>query len=148
MAAMAIGAPRGLPRGVPRLDRTVATSERRERFEREAEAVAALSHPHICPVFDVGHQDGIDFLAMEHLEGSRPWIWAMFGWFSDASTLASRSKRARRSASAAKASGKTLMATSRSSVVSRARYTSPMPPALGTRERHDCFTCVSHVCYD
>ena len=62
-----------------RLDRTVAIkvlpehlardSERRQRFEREARALAALSHPHICAVFDVGTQEGIDYLVMEHLEG-------------------------------------------------------------------------------
>src|SRR5271163_5082289 len=53
----------------------------------------------------------------------------MFGWFSEARTLASRSKRASRSGSRASASGKTLIATARSSFTSRARYTSPMPPA-------------------
>jgi serine/threonine protein kinase len=38
-----------------------ATSpEAKQRFEREARTLAALSHPHICPVFDVGTQDGID----------------------------------------------------------------------------------------
>lgn len=41
----------------------------RQRFEREARALATLSHPHICQVFDVGRQDGIDFLVMEYLEG-------------------------------------------------------------------------------
>jgi len=41
----------------------------RERFEREARAISSLSHPHICPLFDVGHQDGIDYLVMEYLEG-------------------------------------------------------------------------------
>ena len=40
-----------------------------QRFEREARAVAALSHPHICTLYDVGSQDGIDFLVMEYLEG-------------------------------------------------------------------------------
>ena len=43
--------------------------ELRERFEREARAVAALNHPHICTLHDVGHEDGIDFLVMEYLEG-------------------------------------------------------------------------------
>src|SRR5215471_9322020 len=62
-----------------RLDRIVAIkalpphlskdSELRDRFEREARAVAALNHPHICMLYDVGQQDGIDFLVMEFLEG-------------------------------------------------------------------------------
>ena len=46
-----------------------STAPLRDRFEREAKAVAALSHPHICTLHDVGQQDGIDFLVMEHLEG-------------------------------------------------------------------------------
>jgi Tol biopolymer transport system component/predicted Ser/Thr protein kinase len=41
----------------------------RERFEREARTVAALNHPHICTLYDVGRQDEIDFLVMEYLEG-------------------------------------------------------------------------------
>jgi serine/threonine protein kinase len=41
----------------------------RQRFEREARAVAALSHPHICTVHDIGQQDGTDFLVMEYLDG-------------------------------------------------------------------------------
>jgi serine/threonine protein kinase len=62
-----------------RLDRTVAikvlppdlTSDptARQRFEREARAVAALSHPHICTLHDIGHQDGTDYLVMEYLDG-------------------------------------------------------------------------------
>src|SRR4029077_114048 len=40
-----------------------------ERFEREARAISRLSHPHICPLYDVGQQDGIDYLVMEYLEG-------------------------------------------------------------------------------
>ena len=41
----------------------------RERFEREARAISSLKHPNICTLYDVGHQDGIDFLVLEYLEG-------------------------------------------------------------------------------
>src|ERR1700726_2108883 len=44
-------------------------AELRERFEREARIIACLNHPHICTLFDIGQQDGIDFLVMEYLEG-------------------------------------------------------------------------------
>src|ERR1700693_521184 len=46
-----------------------STPQLRERFDREAKPISSLSHPHICPLYDVGHQDGIDYLVMEHLEG-------------------------------------------------------------------------------
>jgi serine/threonine protein kinase len=46
-----------------------ADPDARQRLAREAKAVAALSHPHICSLFDIGHQDGTDFLVMEFLEG-------------------------------------------------------------------------------
>src|SRR5262249_39060285 len=62
-----------------RLDRTVAIkilptylSERldaKQRFEREAKAISALQHPNICTLFDVGSQNGTDYLVMEYLEG-------------------------------------------------------------------------------
>lgn len=41
----------------------------RQRLEREAKAVSKLSHPHICTLYDIGRQDGIDFLVMEYLDG-------------------------------------------------------------------------------
>jgi serine/threonine-protein kinase len=78
----------------PRLDRTVAikilpehvgaNAESKQRFEREAKALAALSHPHICSIFDVGEaipgqspdhpiaqspDSPVSYLVMEHLEG-------------------------------------------------------------------------------
>jgi Tol biopolymer transport system component len=62
-----------------RLDRTVAVKIlpsqfssdpiRKQRFEREAKTISSLNHPHICVLHDVGHQDGIDYLVMECVEG-------------------------------------------------------------------------------
>jgi Tol biopolymer transport system component len=68
-----------------RLDRTVAikvlpphwagTPEMKQRFEREAQAIAALNHPYICTLHDIGREAGdpsapaVDFLVMEYLEG-------------------------------------------------------------------------------
>ncbi len=46
-----------------------ADSSLRQRLEREAKAVSKLSHPHICTLHDIGHQDGVDFLVMELVEG-------------------------------------------------------------------------------
>jgi serine/threonine protein kinase/TolB-like protein len=43
--------------------------DHRQRFEREARAVSSLTHPHICALYDIGQQDGVDFLVMEYLEG-------------------------------------------------------------------------------
>jgi len=41
----------------------------RARLEREAKSISALNHPHICTLFDVGHQDGVLFLVMELIDG-------------------------------------------------------------------------------
>src|SRR5262245_63740033 len=48
----------------------VTDPERRSRFQREALAIAALNHPHICTLHDVGHDAGVDFLVMEFVEGA------------------------------------------------------------------------------
>ena len=79
----------------PRLGRDVAIkvlpaalasdSQFRERFEREARAVAALNHANICTVHDVGQHDDTHYLVMELLEGE---------------TLATRLERGRQSQSA------------------------------------------------
>jgi Tol biopolymer transport system component/predicted Ser/Thr protein kinase len=62
-----------------RLERTVAikvlsphlsaNEEVRQRFEREAKAISQLSHPHVCALYDVGREDGTEYLVMEFLEG-------------------------------------------------------------------------------
>src|SRR5262245_36330173 len=39
------------------------------RFNREAELIARLSHPHIVQIYEKGERDGIPFLAMEYCEG-------------------------------------------------------------------------------
>jgi eukaryotic-like serine/threonine-protein kinase len=62
-----------------RLDRTVAIKvlpshlssdpELKQRMEREARAISALQHANICTLYDIGTQDGSNFLVMEYLEG-------------------------------------------------------------------------------
>lgn len=62
-----------------RLDRQVAikvlaahlssSPELKQRMEREARAISSLNHPHICQLYDIGPQDGTDYLVMELLEG-------------------------------------------------------------------------------
>ena len=62
-----------------RLERTVAIKilpdhvagdpDLKQRFEREAKAISSLNHPHICTLYDVGSENGIEYLVMELLDG-------------------------------------------------------------------------------
>src|SRR5687768_4869331 len=62
-----------------RLERTVAVKvlpshltskeDLRQRLEREARAISSLNHPNICTLYDVGHQNGVDYLVMEYIDG-------------------------------------------------------------------------------
>ena len=62
-----------------RLERTVAIKilpaalsdnpDARQRFQREAKAISSLQHPNICTLYDIGSENGVDFLVMEYLEG-------------------------------------------------------------------------------
>lgn len=62
-----------------RLDREVALkvlpthlasdASLKQRLEREAKTISKLSHPYICTLYDIGRQDGVDFIVMEYLEG-------------------------------------------------------------------------------
>ena len=62
-----------------RLERTVAIKvlpeylaedpERRKRFEREARIVSQLNHPYVCALYDIGSEDGVDYVVMELVEG-------------------------------------------------------------------------------
>lgn len=83
-----------------RLDRTVAikvlpphassSADLKQRFEREAQAIASLKHPHICVLHDIGNEGGTDFIVMEYLVGE---------------TLADRLARGKGRGSAATAAG-------------------------------------------
>src|SRR6201981_358054 len=62
-----------------RLDRTVAVKvlashlssspELKQRMEREARTISSLNHPNICTLYDIGSQDGTNYLVMEYVEG-------------------------------------------------------------------------------
>jgi serine/threonine protein kinase len=61
----------------PQLDRVVALKVQRSemarhglRFQREARAAAKIEHPHVCPIYDVGEQDGRPFVVMAYVEGT------------------------------------------------------------------------------
>ena len=62
-----------------KLDRTVAlkilppelaeSEERRTRFLREAKAASAIDHPNVAHIYEIGEADGIDFIAMQYVDG-------------------------------------------------------------------------------
>jgi serine/threonine protein kinase len=62
-----------------RLERSVAIkvlpavfsgdADRKQRFEREARTISSLNHPNICALYDVGNQDGVEYLVLEYVEG-------------------------------------------------------------------------------
>lgn len=62
-----------------RLDRDVAIkvlpalfsadSHLKQRLQREAKAISSLTHPNICTLHDIGHEDGVDYLVMEYIDG-------------------------------------------------------------------------------
>ncbi|MEK7774770.1 MAG: protein kinase [Candidatus Zixiibacteriota bacterium] len=49
--------------------RTAQSADMRSRFDREAKAISSLNHPNICTLHDIGHQDGVDYLVMEYIDG-------------------------------------------------------------------------------
>ena len=63
----------------PRLGRDVAVKvlpnhmssdlSQKRRLEREAQSISSLNHPNICQLYDIGCQDGIDYIVMEHVDG-------------------------------------------------------------------------------
>ncbi len=77
-----------------RLDRIVAVKvlptdlssdpELRQRFDREARSISSRQHPHICRLYDVGHEGGIDYLVMEYLEDGKYLHMIAVGPVSDA----------------------------------------------------------------
>jgi serine/threonine protein kinase/Tol biopolymer transport system component len=46
-----------------------SNSAAKQRFELEAKVISGLNHPNICTLYDVGHQDGLEFIVMEYLAG-------------------------------------------------------------------------------
>ena len=50
-------------------DRFSQNSDLRQRLQNEARAISKLSHPNVCTLHDIGHQDDIDFLVLEFVEG-------------------------------------------------------------------------------
>ena len=64
---------------------SLADTEAIDRFTREAQAMASLRHPNLCPVYDVGCVNGIHFLTMAYIEGE-----SLSDWIKDERTLSAR----------------------------------------------------------
>ena len=56
---------------------SAANAQAKKRLDREAQAAAALDHPNICAIHEVGEEDGRSFIVMQYVEGERlaPRLW-------------------------------------------------------------------------
>ena len=66
-------------------EHVAADPDLKQRFEREARTVAALNHPHICTLFDIGREGETDFLVMEYLDGE---TWTRGDWLATSASTA------------------------------------------------------------
>ncbi len=98
------------------------------RFVREAQSAAALDHPNICTIHEVGQDEGRDFIVMEYVDGQTLKDRLNRGELSPAADWASRINRLCADSSCCISDGRNFTAISRCSKVSRAKNTSPMPP--------------------
>src|SRR5438067_11493155 len=46
-----------------------SNQDRMRRFNQEATAAAALNHPHVAHIYEIGESDGVNFIAMEYIDG-------------------------------------------------------------------------------
>ena len=51
-------------------EESTASNENKQRFVQEAKAASALNHPHIVTIYDIGQDEGVDFIAMEYVVGA------------------------------------------------------------------------------
>jgi serine/threonine protein kinase len=103
----------------------------KQRFEREAQTIAGLNHPHICTLFDVGRYGDTDFLVMEYLEVDAVVLPHVIQRADEWMIQAGNSACLALEPLPRIRSGSRMIfkATVRPRRVSTALYTSPMPPA-------------------